>query len=127
MDKRGARRPVLAIAAVTLVAALASVLGGEYMEVKLVATGIALLLVVAWFRARGMVSAWPETSGSGLPSRVMHPRSSSSRTPLLGVDPPLPARRRVPRGDRRRRHRRSAFRWPRSASGERTRRRSRAD
>ena len=81
MDGRGARRAAIAVAAVTFAAAVASVLGGAYIEVKLVATSAALLLVVAWFRARGIVSTCGETSESGLPSRVTHPRSSSWRTP----------------------------------------------
>lgn len=71
---------MLAVAAVTMVAALVSVVGGVHMEVKLVGVGLALMLVAALHRARGMVPEWPSTSGSGLPTRVMHPRSSTSRT-----------------------------------------------
>ena len=81
MERGTARRPVLALAAVAMVAAVVSIVGGSHMEVRLVGVGFALMLVAALFRARGMVPAWPATSGSGLPTRVMHPRSSSSRTP----------------------------------------------
>ena len=72
---------MLALAAVTVTAALASVVGGAHLEVGLVCVGAASLLALAFVRARGIVSPWPETSGSGLPSRVTHPRSSSSPLP----------------------------------------------
>ena len=69
MERGTARRPVLALAAVTMVAAVVSLVGGSHMEVQLVGVGLALMLLAALFRARGMVPAWSATSGSGLPTR----------------------------------------------------------
>lgn len=81
MDRRRAQRRVLALTFVALIAIGVSFVGGSRMEVQLVGAAIAVMLVAALVRARGMVSEWPETSGSGLPSRVTHPRSSSWRLP----------------------------------------------
>ena len=72
---------MLALTFVALIAIGVSFAGGSRMEVQLVGAAIAVMLVAALVRARGMVSEWPENSGSGLPSRVTHPRSSSWRLP----------------------------------------------
>jgi len=82
MDQRSARRPVLALAGVAFVASFVSVTGGAQMEVKLVAVGLASMLVAALLRARGIVSSWPGSFGSGLQTRETRRSSSRSQMPL---------------------------------------------